>query len=117
MSPIDTGVPAPDIVDKGPLADFRRNVYNDASDEEGESVRSRIGQLSTGVFTELHSGLGGQDHPSTYVVSTLDRSFPPGLQRRMATRANETVDIKAAYIPMLTRPTELAALIAGTADR
>lgn len=113
----DTVVPAPDVDEEDSLADFRRDVCNDATDEQWESIRSRIGQLPAGVFTELPSGLGWQEHPSTYVVCTLDRTFPPGVQRRMAERADQTVDIEAAHLPMLTRPTELAALIARIADR
>lgn len=113
----DTVVPAPDVDEKDAQADFRRDVCNDATDEQWESIRSRIGQLPAGVFTELPSGLGWQEHPSTYAICTLDRMFPPGVQRRMAKRANETVEIEAAHLPMLTRPIELAALIAGIADR
>jgi pimeloyl-ACP methyl ester carboxylesterase len=109
--PTDSVVPAPVINAEDHLADFRRDVCHDASDEEWASIRSRIGELARGVYTEIPSGLGWRKHPSTYVVATLDRSFPPDLQRRMAAHANETVEIEAAHMPMLTRPTELAALL------
>lgn len=113
--PTDTVVPAPEIADEDELADFRRDVCNDATDEEWQSIRSRVGQLAPAVFTAVPSGLGWQEHESTYVVCTLDRIFPPALQRRLAANATTSVELEASHMPMLTKPAELAAIISEAA--
>ncbi|MDF2442088.1 MAG: hypothetical protein JWR01_291 [Subtercola sp.] len=112
----DTVVPAPVLEGGGgDLAGFRRDVCNDTDDEQWESVRPQIGVLAAEVYTAVPSGLGWREHPVAYVVCTLDRTFPPGLQRRMASHAGQTAEIEAAHIPMITQPEKLAAIIAGVA--
>jgi pimeloyl-ACP methyl ester carboxylesterase len=56
-----------------------------------------------------------QSIPSTYVVCTEDRALPPAAQREMATRADAVVEWPTDHSPFLTRPAELAALIAASA--
>jgi pimeloyl-ACP methyl ester carboxylesterase len=56
-----------------------------------------------------------QSIPSTYVVCTEDRALPPAAQREMATRADAVVEWPTDHSPFLTRPAELAALIADSA--
>ncbi len=51
--------------------------------------------------------------PSTYVVCTEDRALPPAAQLEMATRADAVVEWPTDHSPFLTRPGELAALIAS----
>ena len=57
--------------------------------------------------------------PSTYVVCTRDAAIMPSLQRTMAARATDVVELDADHSPFLTRPEELAELLAsylGDAD-
>lgn len=116
--PGDIVIDEPDVGDEDEgLATFRRNVVGDATEEEWQSIRSKIGELASSVFSAKPSGLGWKEHPSTYVVCTLDRTFSPTVQRRMAERATRSVDIEAAHLPMVTRPTELAAVIGDLADK
>jgi pimeloyl-ACP methyl ester carboxylesterase len=51
--------------------------------------------------------------PSTYVVCTEDRALPVTAQRDMATRAEAVVEWPTDHSPFLTRPRELATLIAA----
>jgi pimeloyl-ACP methyl ester carboxylesterase len=51
--------------------------------------------------------------PSTYVVCTEDGALPVTAQREMATRADAVVEWPTDHSPFLTRPRELAALIAS----
>jgi pimeloyl-ACP methyl ester carboxylesterase len=51
--------------------------------------------------------------PSTYVVCTEDRALPVRAQREMATRADGVVEWPTDHSPFLTRPRELATLIAS----
>jgi pimeloyl-ACP methyl ester carboxylesterase len=52
--------------------------------------------------------------PSTYVVCTEDRALPPAAQREMATRAEVVVEWATDHSPFLTRPGDLAALLASS---
>jgi pimeloyl-ACP methyl ester carboxylesterase len=55
--------------------------------------------------------------PSTYVVSALDRAIPPTLQRHMAERAFEVIEIATSHSPFLSRPQDVARIIRRVADR
>jgi hypothetical protein len=50
------------------------------------------------------------------VVCTEDAALPPAAQREMATRADAVVEWPTDHSPFLTRPDELAALIASYRD-
>jgi pimeloyl-ACP methyl ester carboxylesterase len=67
------------------------------------------------AFTEAPTGVAWETIPSTYVVCTEDMSIPPPLQRSFAAQASETVELATGHHPMLTRPDELAALLANAA--
>jgi pimeloyl-ACP methyl ester carboxylesterase len=54
--------------------------------------------------------------PATYVACTRDRALPIAAQRSMATRAERVVEMPTDHSPFLTRPAELAALIAERFD-
>lgn len=54
--------------------------------------------------------------PSTYVVSANDHCIHPTLQRKMAERADEVLEWPTDHSPFLTRPREIAALLAGYAE-
>jgi pimeloyl-ACP methyl ester carboxylesterase len=51
-----------------------------------------------------------RDKPSTYVVLTDDRAWPPAEQRELATQATEQREMPTSHSPFLSRPVELAAL-------
>ena len=89
----------------------RASIYNDATDEQFETVQPLLGHFSYRVLTEIPSGIGWREHPSTYLVCTLDKSFPPETQRRFASDATYFEDIEAGHAPMLTKPAAVAAAI------
>lgn len=94
----------------------RAGLYNDATDEQFDSVRPLLGKLSHRVFTEVPSGLGWKEHPSTYVICTLDQAFPLEVQQRFASNTTHSVQIEAGHSPMLTKPGEVAQVIADLAE-
>lgn len=51
--------------------------------------------------------------PSTYIVCTEDRAIMPSLQRSMAAKAQEVVEWNTDHSPFLTRPAQLADLLAS----
>ena len=56
--------------------------------------------------------------PVTYVVNTLDRPIPPGLQKEMLGRLPQrprVVELESGHIPAVTSPEEFAAMLAESA--
>lgn len=90
-------------------------VLNDADDEQLEAVLPRMGRYSSRISTEVPQATGWNEHASTYLVCTLDRSFPLDAQRRFARRTTRSVDIEAGHAPMVTKPVEVARAIAEIA--
>lgn len=95
----------------------KRILFNDVTDQQAAPVIEALGSHRLSVFNESPTRLGWKEHPSTYVVTTEDRVFSPALQRRMARNATRVVEIDAGHIPLLSRPAELAAIIAEAARR
>lgn len=94
----------------------RSTTYNDATEEEFESVRYQLGKFSYRALSEVPSGFGWKEHPSTFLICTLDQSFPPETQRRFASYTNEAVEVEAGHSPMLTKPRVVADVIAHAAS-
>lgn len=94
----------------------RIRIYNDATDDQFESVRPQLGHLSSRVLTEVPSGFGWREHPSTYLVCTLDQTYTPEVQRRFASHTTFSIDIEAGHAPMLTKPVEVADAIVTAAN-
>lgn len=51
-------------------------------------------------------------YPATYVVCTQDRAVNPDEQRAMAARAGDVVELDTSHSPFLSRPREVADVIA-----
>jgi pimeloyl-ACP methyl ester carboxylesterase len=96
-------------------AGAKRVLFNDVTDEQAAPIIAALGPHRLSVFGEAPTALGWKEHPSTYVLTTQDKVFSPGLQRRMAANATRTVEVDAGHIPLLSRPAELARAIAEAA--
>ncbi|WP_246551615.1 alpha/beta hydrolase [Miltoncostaea oceani] len=92
-------------------------LFNDVTDEQAAPIIAALGPHRLAVFGEAPTALGWKEHPSTYILTTQDKVFSPALQRRMAVNATRTVEVDAGHIPLLSRPSELAAAIAEAANR
>ena len=55
--------------------------------------------------------------PSTYVVAARDRALDPAWQRAVGAQAGQVVEWDSDHSPMLTRPDELADLLAARLPR
>jgi pimeloyl-ACP methyl ester carboxylesterase len=93
----------------------KRILFNDVTDEQAEPIIAALGPHRLSVFGESPTGLGWKEHPSTYILTTNDLVFSPALQRAMAAHATTTVEVDAGHIPLLSRPAELARVIAAAA--
>jgi pimeloyl-ACP methyl ester carboxylesterase len=84
--------------------------YNDCDAETVawamERMRSMRLEAGTPAATAAWRGL-----PSTYIVCTQDRAILPELQRRMAARTSEVIEIEASHSPFASQPGVVAAII------
>jgi pimeloyl-ACP methyl ester carboxylesterase len=68
------------------------------------------------AYTQPPAGIAWRDIASTYAVCTEDQSLPVELQRELAERATEIVELPTGHRPMLTHPELVADLLTRLAE-
>jgi pimeloyl-ACP methyl ester carboxylesterase len=89
--------------------------YADAPAVAASAAVARLRPVHRSVFRGVPASIGWRTRPSTYVVCTDDRAVHPDLQRAMAERAGTRHEWPGGHSPALTRPGEVAELIASLA--
>jgi pimeloyl-ACP methyl ester carboxylesterase len=93
----------------GAVASF----FNDCDDASAAAAVARLGLQATVTLADTPTAVAWRERPSTYVVCTEDRAVPPALQRAMARRCTETVDLPAGHSPFLSAPDLVADLLSS----
>jgi pimeloyl-ACP methyl ester carboxylesterase len=75
----------------------------------------RLGQQPTASLTQRPRRLAWTARPTTYVVCSKDRAIPAWQQQQMAENADRVVEMEAGHSPFLSKPDELATLLATAA--
>lgn len=70
---------------------------------------------SLGVAIAPAPAFGWREHEATYILTARDQVIPPELQRTMASRASEIVEIDSDHFPNFEAPEALAELLARIA--
>lgn len=120
-----------DLLGAGPLSSWIV-PHSDGTigvSDDVDAVRAALcPDLDAGHAAEFHRRLGLQagaavatpcaapdrNHATTYMVAERDIELRAAAQEAMAARADHVVRIAAAHMVMLSRPAELAAVLAGT---
>jgi pimeloyl-ACP methyl ester carboxylesterase len=89
--------------------------YHDCSPDVAVAATSRLRPMSLAAMSARVQNAAWRDKPSTYIVCTDDRALPVALQRSCASRLRVVVDIASSHSPFLSRPDELALVLAGDA--
>ena len=92
-----------------------KNVsFDQASPEVADWATSQIRTMAMGSGgSPTVTGVGWREIPSTYVVSTEDRSLQVDTQRRWAReRASECVEVPFDHCPQISHPAEVAEILA-----
>ena len=72
--------------------------------------------MKRGNNSDVGLGAAWKTKPSWYVVASEDKTINPDLEKRMAQRANaKTTILKTGHIAMLSKPTEVLAVILDAA--
>jgi pimeloyl-ACP methyl ester carboxylesterase len=84
-----------------------------------DSARAKWAQeqfvLQSAAAYDSKSTAPARSHPVTYVVCTEDEAVPVPVQEAMAAGADNVVRMRSAHCPQLSRPEELADVLAGIA--
>ncbi|WP_449342178.1 alpha/beta hydrolase [Streptomyces aurantiogriseus] len=111
-------VPPPDqgdfeAVPSDPVALF----YGDVPRSEAEEAAKRLVPQSAKSFSDVLTRAGWHTVPSTYILCEDDQALPAQSQQVLAARADEVHRIEGGHSPFLSKPVELAALLAKVALR
>ena len=89
--------------------------YHDCAPDVAAEAATRLRPMSVAAMGGVPRAVAWRDVPSTYVVCTDDRAIPVALQRSCAARIGEVVELPTSHSPFLSRPDDLARLLAGLA--
>ncbi|AWT56603.1 alpha/beta hydrolase [Mycolicibacterium smegmatis] len=87
--------------------------YNDVDDLTARRAMARLGYQSYASMNQQLTVAAWHVIPSTYIVCEADNAIPPARQELFARNAGTVVRMPTSHSPFLSRPTELAALVAG----
>jgi len=86
--------------------------YHDCPPEVAAAASAQLRPMSLAAMAGVTRQVAWREKPSTYVVCTDDRAIPVALQRSAAARTNEVVELPGSHSPFLSRPDDLARLLA-----
>jgi pimeloyl-ACP methyl ester carboxylesterase len=90
--------------------------FNDCSPEDAADAASRLEPQSLPSFEQPVRSVAWRDIPSSYLICERDNAIPPVLQEQLAERAGDVRRVEASHSPFLSRPGEVAELIAELAS-
>lgn len=88
-------------------------LYHDADAASVAWAVARIDAQRSRTLKETPGAVAWRHVPSTYAVCAHDRAVHPGLQRILARRCTDAVELPTGHSPMLVRPDVVAALLAA----
>jgi pimeloyl-ACP methyl ester carboxylesterase len=91
--------------------------YHDCPVETAADATARLRPMSFAAMAGVTREVAWRQKPATYVVCTDDRAIPVPLQRSCAARIGDAVELPTSHSPFLSRPDDLARLLAGYAAR
>lgn len=91
--------------------------YADCDPATRAQAKAQLALHSTAAIVTPAPRASWRECPSTYIVLTQDQIIPVAAQRQMASQASESVDFDSSHSPMLSKPAELAEVLAALATR
>jgi pimeloyl-ACP methyl ester carboxylesterase len=91
--------------------------YADCDPAVVPELVARLGPEHAAGFGQSLRSVAWRERPTTYVLCTDDRALLPELQRNLAARCDEVVEIAASHSPFVSRPDDVAGLLADLARR
>ena len=91
--------------------------YADCDPAHAADAVARLEPEHAAGFGQSPRVAAWRERPSTFVLCTDDRAVMPALQRNLAARCDDVVELDASHSPFESRPDELAALLVDLATR
>jgi pimeloyl-ACP methyl ester carboxylesterase len=91
--------------------------YHDCPPGVADAAVARLRPMSIAAMAGATRGVAWREISASYVVCTDDRAISVALQRACAARLGAVVELPTSHSPFLSRPDELARLLAGFASR
>jgi pimeloyl-ACP methyl ester carboxylesterase len=86
--------------------------FHDCSDAVAVAARDRLRPMSLAAMVGSAQTAAWREKPSNYILCTDDRVVPVALQRSAAARVDRVVEIRSSHSPFLSRPDEVARILA-----
>lgn len=93
----------------------RRAFYHDCDPATADAAIAQLQPQSAASLGGAATRAAWRQKPSTYVVCADDRAIPPSLQRALARRCSDTIELAASHSPFLSMPDRLADELAAIA--
>jgi len=87
--------------------------FHDCVDVVAQAARDRLRPMSAAAMAGTVQIAGWHQKPSSYVVCTEDHALPLALQRSAAARVDRVIDIPSSHSPFLSRPDDVARILAA----
>jgi pimeloyl-ACP methyl ester carboxylesterase len=100
-------------VDPARVTEF---FYHDCAPAVASAASAQLRPMSLAAMGGVPRSVAWRERPSTYVVCTDDRAIPVALQRQCADRIGDMVELPTSHSPFLSRPDDLARLLADIAS-
>ena len=91
--------------------------YHDCVPDLADAAAAQLQPMSVAAMAGVPRAVAWREVPSTYVVCTDDRALPVALQRSCAARLENVIELPASHSPFLSRPDDVARVLAGLASR
>jgi len=89
--------------------------YHDCAPDVAAAAGAQLRPMSLAAMGGVPRAVAWRERPSTYVVCTDDRAIPVALQQSCAARIGDVVELPTSHSPFLSRPDDLARLLAELA--
>ena len=93
----------------------REIFFADIDDDVAAAATARLSPQSLSSFAETQTAAAWTAIPSTYVICENDKAIPVPAQEAMSTRAGRTIRIASGHSPFLSRPDDIAQIVADHA--
>jgi pimeloyl-ACP methyl ester carboxylesterase len=87
--------------------------YEDSDEDRVAEIAPLLRPMPLGDDWEMRVEPAWKQAPSTYIVCTNDKALAVGAQRAMSVNADEVIEWPTDHSPFLTRPQEIADLLAS----
>jgi pimeloyl-ACP methyl ester carboxylesterase len=78
--------------------------YHDCTPDDAAAATKQLRPMAQDALHGVPQAIAWRDKPASYIVCTDDRAVPPPLQRNVARRCGESIDIHTSHSPFLSAP-------------